>query len=176
MKSRAILTTSHCIAVAMIMIIALPASAGCPATAAAQSAYDKKIAAIDASKPDPSSYFDCLGDVFSKSPNLGDMIPDPIGILTSAGKAAIDAAKNAYNSACRAVRDTVTDIKNAPGDAVKDATSSVGTGVTGVVTKPINDAGSEVNGTINQGDSAARDAVRYNVSNPIQSTGSKVFN
>lgn len=89
----------------------------CALDAAMQDAVNKKIQIIGMTSPDPGKYFSagsadsCFGDISLASLDLSLLIPDPIGLMTTAITAAIDKLKEmAIKKVCSAVRGAVGDV------------------------------------------------------------------
>ncbi|WP_240702153.1 hypothetical protein [Trinickia terrae] len=82
----------------------------CAIATAANTALNNQITIIGTTQPDPSKYFtvggvsSCIGPIANI--DLSNLIPDPMGLLTSLAQAAI---QTAVQKACTAVRSSLSD-------------------------------------------------------------------
>jgi hypothetical protein len=89
------------------------ASTSCALSTAAQTTLNNRIAMIGMTQPDPSKYFtiggisSCIGLI--QNLDLSNLIPDPMGLLTSLAKQAIAIGEQ---MACTAARQSLADTLN----------------------------------------------------------------
>ncbi|UEC05593.1 hypothetical protein [Burkholderia vietnamiensis] len=86
------------------------ATYGCAIATAAQNNLNNRILMVGSTAPDPSKYFtvggvsSCIGPISNL--DLSSLIPDPMGLLTSLAKAAVNLA---VQKACTAARQSLSD-------------------------------------------------------------------